>query len=473
MIFAYLYLIMSGIQWLGVFIMARVSNPLVLSEAELMALQELRAYGDKDVSLRAEIVIACAEERTNKSIAQELSINEATVKKWKEAYREKGLQGLSSEHTGGRRPSSPAPVGLEQMILDIVDNREDENLTTSAIARQLQVDVGKVYYVLRKNGITLSRNRSWEYVSGDDMGDWDPPIICLYLSASCSCIVTSSNPWPKENRPVQGVFVTRDKVLKEELERSLIQVSLTGILKTASGMSAEISARKPKPGPVIEEAIAQWDMDKEAEFSIFCFGNNFSYKGIRSKQSHVYYHGSLDDMKVSFLHWIGGRCNAAQHARAEFLLEEICRFIRQQQESSYAFIWYLRQNAIVHGEVNTEEQAAFDMPVENTNVLDPSEAETKDDVAEMLKALLPEMDSSEPESEAGAILYHRDKDGRIHYSHVLSKQKFQAMEDFGFESKEGFERDLSRLEEDTEGFLHEVAGANYQMFLAGAKKNKT
>ncbi len=453
--------------------MARVSKPLVLSKADITALQELRAYGDKDASLRAAIVIACADERTNKSIAQELSVNEATVKKWKEAYREKGLQGLVSEHTGGRRTVSPTPVGLEQMILDMVDNPEDENLTASAIAKQLQVDVGKVYYVLRKNGITLSRNRSWEYVSRDDMGDWNPPIICLYLAPACSCIVTSSNSCPKENGPMQGVFVTRDKVLEEELERSLVRVSLPGALKTAAGMATEISAKTPKPGPVIEKAISQWDTDREAEFSIFCCGNIFSYEGIRSKQSYIYHYGSLDEMKASFLHWMGGRCNADQHARAEFLLEEICLFSRQQRESSHAFVWYLRQNETVHGEVDSEGATIFDTPQENAGALELPEAKSYADVEEMLKSLLPERDSSEPEPEAGAILYHRGKDGRIHFSHVLSKQKFQAMEDFGFESKEDFERDLSRLEEDTEGFLHEIAGANYEMFLTGAKKNKT
>ncbi len=453
--------------------MARVSKPLVLSEADLVALQELEIYGDKEASLRAEIVIACADDRTNKSIAQELSVTEATVKKWKEAFREKGLQGLVTEHTGGRKPSSPTPVGLEQAIVDIVTSHADESLTASAIAEQLQVDVGKVYYVLRKNGITLNRNRNWEYITQDDMGGWNPPIICLYLSPSCSCIVASSNPWPGESRPAQGIFVTRDKALEDELERSLIQVSLLGILKTALRISSDLSARTPKPGPVIEEAIAQWDTDREAEFFIFCFGDTFSYEGKRSRQSHINHYGSLDEMKASFLHWMGGRCNADQHAKAELLLEEVCHFCGQQQEpSSNAFIWYLRNNEIVPCGAGTEGTGTSETPLKGDDALVLSRAKSWTSVEEMLNALLPEMDSSEPMTEAGAILYHRGKDGRIHYSHVPSRQKFQDMEEFSFGSKESFERNLSRLEEDTEGLLREVAEANYGMFLEGAKKTK-
>ena len=177
-------------------------------------------------------------------------------------------------------------------------------------------------------------------------------------------------------------------------------------------------------------------------------------------------------MKASFLHWMGGRCDAEQHVKAELLLEEVCRFCGQQQESSHAFVWYLRRNEIAHGEAGKEE-AASDTLANSEDALVLPEAESWNSVEEMLKALLPEMDSSESTPDVGAILYHRGQDGRIHYSHVQSKQEFQAMEEFSFESKKGFERDLSRLEDDTEGFLREIAGANYEMYLAGAKKNKT
>ena len=258
--------------------MARFSKPLVLLEADLLALQELRKYGDKDASLRAEIVIACADDRTNKSIAQELSVTEATVKKWKEAFREKGLQGLVTEHTGGRKPSTPTPVGMEQAIVDIVSNHVDDGLTASAIAEQLQVDVSKVYYVLRKNGITLNRNRNWEYTSQDDMGGWNPPIICLYLSPSCSFIVASSNPWSKENMPVQGIFVTRDKALEDELERSLIRVSLLGILKTASRISTDSSARTPNLGLSSKKLSPNGTRIKKLNFISFAMGMPFLMK---------------------------------------------------------------------------------------------------------------------------------------------------------------------------------------------------
>jgi hypothetical protein len=83
------------------------------------------------------------------------------------------------------------------------------------------------------------------------------------------------------------------------------------------------------------------------------------------------------------------------------------------------------------------------------------------------------MDSSEPMTEAGAVLFQRDNDGKLQFRLVQSQRKFQAMGEFRFDSKDSFERDMSRLEEDTEAFMQELASANYEMYLEGSKKNKT
>ena len=449
--------------------MARVSKPLVLSEEDLKALEHMNEYGDDEMSLRAKIVLVSTEDRTNKSIAEELHVTEATVRKWKEAFRVKGMQGLESEHAGGRKPSSPAPDDLENTVIRLLSDCPDEKLTAAAIAERLQVDVSRVYYVLRKNGINLSRNRSWEYVSRDNMGDWDPPIICLCLSPSRSLIVASSNPWTDEAKSVQGVFVTHDRMLKETLDKSVIPVSLAGILKTASELPGNASPRDEKPGPFIEKAIRQWDADKETEFYIFSSGDSFTYEGIRAKQCHVCHYESMDEMMSSFLHWMGGRCNGDQHSRVEHLLKELCLFHQKCRDSSQTFVWYLLQKE------GTIEQAEGERPSTEGggDALILPEAKSWSNVEEMLSELLPEMDADEPLTEAGALLFQRGNDGKIQFRLVQSKRKFQAMEEFNFETKEGFERDLSRLEEDTEAFLHEIAGTNYEMFLNGSKKNRT
>jgi hypothetical protein len=339
------------------------------------------------------------------------------------------------------------------MVLGILDEYTDEKPTAAAIAERLQVDVSKVHYVLRKKGINLSRSRSWEYITRDDMSNWNPPIICLYLCSSYSLIVASSNPWMDKDRQVKGVFVIHDKPLKETLEKSVIPVSLTGILKTASGLTGNTSSsRVEKPGLIIEKAIQQWDTDKETEFFIFYFGEDFTYEGIRAKQCHINHFESMDEMKSSFIHWMGGRSNASQHARAESLLEEICMFSQKCHDASQSFLWYLQKNEKKIVAEKQEELSKQNQPDETEKVLILPEAKSWSSVEEMLNELLPEMDSSEPMTEAGAVLFQRDNDGKLQFRLVQSQRKFQAMGEFRFDSKDSLERDMSRLEEDTEAF---------------------
>jgi hypothetical protein len=170
---------------------------------------------------------------------------------------------------------------------------------------------------------------------------------------------------------------------------------------------------------------------------------------------------------------MGGRSNASQHARAESLLEEICMFSQKCHDASQSFLWYLQKNEKKIEAEKQEELSKQNQPDETEKVLILPEAKSWSSVEEMLNELLPEMDSSEPMTEAGAVLFQRDNDGKLQFRLVQSQRKFQAMGEFRFDSKDSFERDMSRLEEDTEAFMQELASANYEMYLEGSKKNKT
>ena len=78
--------------------------PIVLSEdekAQLLSLAQSRAL-PLGLVQRAQIVLACAEGEANSSIAQRLRLNKATVGKWRQRYRERGIEGLHDELRPGR-----------------------------------------------------------------------------------------------------------------------------------------------------------------------------------------------------------------------------------------------------------------------------------------------------------------------------------------------------------------------------------
>jgi transcriptional regulator with XRE-family HTH domain/DNA-binding CsgD family transcriptional regulator len=86
--------------------MAQCGRPkadLVLSDEERETLQRWarRPKSPQSLALRAKIVLACAEDKTNQQVGAELSCNPVTVGKWRQRFVDKRLKGLSDEHRSG------------------------------------------------------------------------------------------------------------------------------------------------------------------------------------------------------------------------------------------------------------------------------------------------------------------------------------------------------------------------------------
>jgi transposase/transcriptional regulator with XRE-family HTH domain len=96
--------------------MAAAGRPkaeLVLTDEERAELTRWarRAKSAQVVALRARIVLACAEGKANRQVAEELGIWPQTVGKWRRRFLEQRMDGLVDEP----RPGRPATISLEQV----------------------------------------------------------------------------------------------------------------------------------------------------------------------------------------------------------------------------------------------------------------------------------------------------------------------------------------------------------------------
>lgn len=96
---------MAGLEDVGP--MGRPKADLVLDEAERAQLVRWarRAKTAQYLSLRAKIVLRCAEGVANKQVAADLGVDESTVNRWRARFVAERLAGLQDDARPGRPPS--------------------------------------------------------------------------------------------------------------------------------------------------------------------------------------------------------------------------------------------------------------------------------------------------------------------------------------------------------------------------------
>ena len=436
--------------------MARKTVPLEINENDSAALLRMSTSSDAELALRAKIVLACAGSKQIKEIAKELGTVQSTVQKWKQAYLTSGVDGLQVVHTGGR-PSS-REMNLQEEIMQRI-NSEEKEWTAKELSEALNVPISAIRYELRKNGINLERLRRWEYRSTDAICEWNPPILCVYLSCSGGVIVTARLAVTSEGQTPQGVFETRNRLLLEEIEKSVVPLSLPGLLATASVFPEDaVSGNSKDAEEYVSKAASGYPCPEGQEFHIFSYGVNPALHGNRAAYCVTHHFEDASEMLDCFLHWIAGLSSSMQHAMAEDLINDIRQYNVNITGKKVPFIWYLTLT-------ECQQESNQQIPaIEATNV---------DSVEGVLNTLLKNRNpDGQSGYEVGAILFQRGNDGQLTYRVVQSEQKFKSLDEFDYQSKDGFINSISQLEDNSIRFSHEIFDSNNELYLENVKKNK-
>src|SRR5660398_257976 len=109
--------------------------------------------------LRARIILALARGRTNREVAEELSIRPATVSKWRTRFATKGIGGLADAPRSGKPPTYTEEA--ERRVLSQLDEDPPPGYArwNGPLLAQVLTDVSEtqVWRILRRHGISLER----------------------------------------------------------------------------------------------------------------------------------------------------------------------------------------------------------------------------------------------------------------------------------------------------------------------------
>jgi transposase len=140
-------------------------EPLVLSEDERRTLENWvkRRSTAQGLALRARIVLACAEGRSNLAVAARLGVNRTTVRKWRARFLRERLDGLTDDP----RPGVPRTITDAQVEEVVVRTLEEvpagaTHWSKRELARQVGLSPSSVLRIWHAFGLQPWRSETYK-----------------------------------------------------------------------------------------------------------------------------------------------------------------------------------------------------------------------------------------------------------------------------------------------------------------------
>jgi transposase len=173
---------------------------LVLSDAKRLRLQSwaARRKTAQGLALRARIVLACAEGRSNTAVAARLRVNRGTVTKWRARFWARRLDGLGDEP----RPGVPRTITDAQVEEVVVRTLEEvpkgaTHWSKRELARQVGISSTSVHRIWRAFGLQPWRTEDFKISPDPLLIDKIRDVIGLYLAPPDGAVVFAVDEKPQ------------------------------------------------------------------------------------------------------------------------------------------------------------------------------------------------------------------------------------------------------------------------------------
>src|SRR4051794_32944706 len=164
--------------------------------ASLVAISKSRSEETRLVE-RARIVLACLDGKEIQQVAEELNASVPTISKWRMRFLQHGLNGLQDRP----RPGKPVKYGaaFRDRVLALLEQPPPPGRSHwdgPAVAKKLGSSVHAVWRVLRREGISLQRLRSWCVSTDAEFAPKAAEVVGLYLNPPLNAVVLSVDEKP-------------------------------------------------------------------------------------------------------------------------------------------------------------------------------------------------------------------------------------------------------------------------------------
>lgn len=179
--------------------MSRKPQQLQCSDAEREAVEEWARSRTQEARIveRAKIILGCLAGTPIVQIARELNIRSNTVIDWRKRFQEMGIDGLYDRPRSGKPPIYGDEYRKNVLAtLELPPPAGQSAWDGPSVAKRLESSNDAVWRVLRKEGICLSRHRSWCISTDPEFAAKAADIVGLYLNPPKNALVLSVDEKP-------------------------------------------------------------------------------------------------------------------------------------------------------------------------------------------------------------------------------------------------------------------------------------
>lgn len=221
---------------------------------------------------RVKMVLGCLDGEPLTHIAQRLNVRPNTVIDWRRRFESEGIAGLRDRPRSGK----PVQYGEEfrKKVLELLETAPPRGQACwdgPAVAKRLNTSVDAVWRLLRKEGIYLSRQRSWCVSTDPQFSAKAADIIGLYLNPPENAMVVSIDEKPSIQaleRATGYVYTSNGKIVQgfKSTYKRHGTLNLFAALEVATGaIHAKTTERKRRVEflEFMDELVDEWPSDKE------------------------------------------------------------------------------------------------------------------------------------------------------------------------------------------------------------------
>lgn len=340
--------------------MPRKQPPLVCNEKDRQAVEKLSRSRTDEARLvqRANIILGCLKGEPGSQIARSLKVRPNTVIDWRRRFEKEGVAGLRDRP----RPGKPRKYGVEfrKEVLAVLEQRPPPGQARwdgPAVARRLGTSRDAVWRLLRKEGICLSRQRSWCVSTDPEFACKAADIVGLYLNPPENALVVSIDEKPSIQaleRARGYVRTDSSKIVRgyKSTYKRHGTLNLFAALMIATGViRARTTERKRRVEflEFMDEVVAELPADKEIHVILdnYCIHKRNEEWLIAHPNVHFHFTPTSASWLNQIEIWFGiltrKALRGASFANTKELREAIEAYIAAYGPTAKPFVWRKRE----------------------------------------------------------------------------------------------------------------------------------